>query len=113
MNVVDKPRFCSFILPAILRRGELSVAVSTGGASPSLAGWIRQNLEGSFGDEYGVLLSELRRTRDVIKGRIPSYRGRKEFYYGLFENGILATARESGAIGVREALSRRLGEVVK
>jgi len=113
VNVVDKPGFCSFILPAIVRRGDLSVAISTGGGSPSLAGWLRRKLEGILGDEYSVLLSELRRTRDEIKQEIPGYQDRKAFYYGLLDSGILETARDSGTKGVREVLARSMQETSK
>ena len=110
VNIVDKPEFCSFILPAIVRRGELSVAISTGGASPSLAGWLRRRLESVLGDEYGLLLSELRRTREEVKSRIPGYMDRKDFYYSLLDGGILDVAQRSGIPGVRLELSRKLEE---
>ena len=63
-NVVDKPEFCSFIVPASVVRGDLCISISTGGASPALARNIRELLEKQFGDEYDEftkLLSEMRR----------------------------------------------------
>jgi siroheme synthase-like protein len=65
VNVVDRPEQCDFILPSVLRRGELQIAVSTGGRSPSLAREIRRRLETLFGPEYGELIArtgEARRT---------------------------------------------------
>lgn len=64
VNVVDKPEYCSFIVPASVVRGDLCISISTGGASPALARNIRECLEKQFGDEYGEftkLLSEMRR----------------------------------------------------
>lgn len=64
VNVVDKPEFCSFIVPSSVMRGDLCISISTGGASPALARNIREFLEKQFGDEYGEftkLLSEMRR----------------------------------------------------
>ena len=56
-NVVDWPQHCDFIVPAVLRRGELQIAVSTGGLSPAIAREIRRRLERFFGPEYGKLIS--------------------------------------------------------
>lgn len=64
VNVVDEPSQCDFIVPAVLRRGELVIAVSTGGLSPALARRVREELERSFGPEYArlaELVSHLRR----------------------------------------------------
>lgn len=110
VNIVDKPRFCSFILPAVLHRGDLQIAVSTGGASPALAGWIRRRLEQDFGSEFAVLLEELGRTRQSIRRRFSRYSDRKFFYYRLFENGILESARTGGEAAVRERLERAVEE---
>ncbi|MFZ0428718.1 MAG: bifunctional precorrin-2 dehydrogenase/sirohydrochlorin ferrochelatase [Acidobacteriota bacterium] len=110
VNIVDKPQFCSFILPAVLRRGDLQIAVSTGGASPALAGWIRQRLESAFGSEYAVLLSELRRTRQGIRQRLTRYGDRKRFYRQLFDEGLAETARQGGDTAVRARLTGALEE---
>ena len=64
VNVVDDPSEGTVIVPAVARRGDLRIAVSTGGASPALAARLRERLEGEFGPEYGdlvALLGELRR----------------------------------------------------
>lgn len=64
VNVVDKPEFCSFIVPASIVQGDLRISISTGGASPALARNIREYLEKQFGNEYNELtklLSEMRR----------------------------------------------------
>ncbi|MGB3635202.1 MAG: bifunctional precorrin-2 dehydrogenase/sirohydrochlorin ferrochelatase [Rubrobacteraceae bacterium] len=63
INVADKPSEGSFALPSTLRRGGLQVAVSTGGASPTLARSIRGELEKQFGPEWAGLIEELRRRR--------------------------------------------------
>ena len=63
INVADKPSEGDFALPSVLRRGQLQVAVSTGGASPALARRIRQELEDAFGFEWAGVVESLRRAR--------------------------------------------------
>lgn len=64
VNAADDPANCDFILPSVLRRGELVVAVATGGASPALSRAIREELEAYLTDDYAVLaevVAEVRR----------------------------------------------------
>ena len=55
-NIADRPSVCNFILPSIIQRGDLVLAISTSGKSPAFAKKLRQDLEGQFGDAYAVLL---------------------------------------------------------
>jgi precorrin-2 dehydrogenase/sirohydrochlorin ferrochelatase len=63
VNVVDVPELCSFIAPAVVKRGALQIAISTGGASPAFAARLRRNLEDQFGPEYARTLEVLRAAR--------------------------------------------------
>ncbi len=65
-NVVDVPDLCDFYYPSIVRRGDLQIAVSTAGKSPSLAQKIRQQLEKQFGPGYATWVAELGETRRLI-----------------------------------------------
>jgi precorrin-2 dehydrogenase/sirohydrochlorin ferrochelatase len=65
-NVVDVPDLCDFFYPAVVRRGDLQIAVSTSGQSPSLAQKIRQQLEKQFGPGYAAWVAELGKTRELI-----------------------------------------------
>jgi precorrin-2 dehydrogenase/sirohydrochlorin ferrochelatase len=65
-NVVDVPKLCDFYYPAVVRRGSLQVAVSTGGESPALAQRLRKELEAQFGPEYGDWVAELGKVRQRI-----------------------------------------------
>ncbi len=65
-NVVDVPDLCDFFYPAVVRRGDLQIAVSTAGQSPSLAQKIRQQLEKQFGQGYATWVAELGETRRRI-----------------------------------------------
>jgi precorrin-2 dehydrogenase/sirohydrochlorin ferrochelatase len=65
-NVVDVPDLCDFFYPSVVRRGDLQIAVSTAGQSPSLAQKIRQQLEKQFGPGYAGWVAELGETRKLI-----------------------------------------------
>jgi len=65
-NVVDVPEYCDFFYPAVVRRGDLQIAVSTAGQSPSLAQKIRQQLERQFGEGYAAWVEQLGETRRLI-----------------------------------------------
>jgi len=65
-NVVDVPDLCDFFYPAVVRRGDLQIAVSTAGQSPSLARQIRQQLEKQYGPGYAAWVAELGETRRLI-----------------------------------------------
>jgi precorrin-2 dehydrogenase/sirohydrochlorin ferrochelatase len=65
-NVVDDPEFCDFYYPAVVRRGDLQLAISTNGHSPALAQRIRRELEIQFGPEYGEWLEQLGRARQEL-----------------------------------------------
>ena len=80
VNIVDDPARCDFILPSIVERGDLAIAVSTGGRSPALAKKLRQELEAAYGPEYAVLLEILGELREkVIAGGHPSAENRTLF----------------------------------
>ena len=65
-NVVDVPRFCDFFYPAVVRRGDFQIAISTAGHSPSLAQRIRQQLEKRFGEGYADWVERLGETRRLV-----------------------------------------------
>jgi precorrin-2 dehydrogenase/sirohydrochlorin ferrochelatase len=65
-NVVDVPDLCDFFYPAVVRRGDLQIAISTAGQSPSLAQKLRQQLERQFGEGYTAWVEQLGATRRLI-----------------------------------------------
>src|ERR1700674_4724347 len=65
-NVVDVPEYCDFFYPAVVRRGDLQIAISTAGQSPSLAQKLRQQLERQCGDGYRAWVEQLGATRRLI-----------------------------------------------
>jgi len=90
VNIVDIPERCSFIMPSILRRDQLTIAVSTEGASPGLAKRIRQNLEEIFPLAYGAFLRLAALARTHLRKNGISYEQRDDFFGDFFTSDILA-----------------------
>ena len=90
VNIVDIPERCSFIMPSILRRGQLTIAVSTEGASPGLAKRIRQNLEEIFPLAYGPYLRLAALARTHLRKNGVSYQRRDDFFSDFFTSDVLA-----------------------
>src|SRR5271169_2690306 len=65
-NIVDVPEYCDFYYPAVVQRGDLQIAISTNGQSPSLAQKLRQQLERQFGPGYARWVAELGETRKLV-----------------------------------------------
>lgn len=71
VNVVDVPELCNFIVPSIVKRGPLQMAISTAGAAPSVAKRLRKQLETEFGEEWGVYVTLLAEVRALVMARVP------------------------------------------
>ena len=72
-NIVDVPQLCDFYYPAVVRRGQLQIAISTSGASPSLARRLREELQAAFGPEYAAWLKHLSQERQkILAKKIPT-----------------------------------------
>lgn len=94
INVVDDPELCSFIVPAMVRRGDLLLAVFTSGKSPALSKKIRKELEKEYGPEYTEFVNLLGRHRDNIKAKYPTQAERERVFGRLVNSGILELIRE-------------------
>jgi precorrin-2 dehydrogenase / sirohydrochlorin ferrochelatase len=85
VNIVDTPPACDFIAPAVVRRGPLQIAISTGGNSPTLAKRIRLQLEACYGMEYADFLQALGRQRAQVRRLIADPAVRKAYYEHLVD----------------------------
>jgi precorrin-2 dehydrogenase / sirohydrochlorin ferrochelatase len=100
VNAADEPEACAFTLPAVLRRGPVTVAVSTGGHSPALAGWLRDQVGDLLGPEIGMLAEMLSEARDQLQaaGRsteeLDWRRALDSDMLELIKSGQVAQARE-------------------
>lgn len=83
VNVVDVPKLCNFILPAIVRAGPIAIAISTSGASPALAKRMKREIGSFLGPEHARLAEMLNEVRDWAKRELPTYADRKEFFESI------------------------------
>jgi precorrin-2 dehydrogenase/sirohydrochlorin ferrochelatase len=107
-NVVDVPPLCNFIVPSIVRRGELALAISTGGASPVVAKHIRRELEATYGQEWQALVELLRELRDELKDRYLDMPSRRDAVERLMATDVVRKLAEGDEAGARELAHRVL-----
>lgn len=103
VNIVDMPEYCSFIMPSVLRREQLTIAVSTEGASPGLAKRIRHSLEDIFPPAYGPYLRLAALARRYLRSNGISYERRDDFFSDFFTSDVLARLVEGDS---RQAVAR-------
>lgn len=96
-NVVDVPPLCNFIVPSIVRRGDLSIAISTSGNSPALAKKLRVDLTEHIGPEWEALNDLLGRMRPELKRRYTEEAPRNDVLARMLDAGVLALLREGRA----------------
>ena len=108
VNVVDEPANCTFIVPAVARRGELSIAISTGGRSPALAARIREKLEGLFGPEYEEWVDLLGQLRAPLAALFPDPEERKAAWYRIVDSDCAELIRR----GERDLMQKQLDDLL-
>jgi precorrin-2 dehydrogenase / sirohydrochlorin ferrochelatase len=109
LNVVDRPALCRFIAPAIVRRGDLIIAISTSGASPALAKKLREELEQVFGPEYAAALRFLRSLRKKLMIGSFSASERQRILTDLVRSSLVSHLREGKKGKLTRLLRRILG----
>jgi precorrin-2 dehydrogenase/sirohydrochlorin ferrochelatase len=106
VNIADDPAKSTFIVPALFRRGDVTLAISTGGSSPALARLIREDLGRHYGEEYAALASLLGSYRERMRSAVSGHRRRAEVWRGILDAGILDVLRREG-VEEAEAIIRR------
>ncbi|MDX5332696.1 MAG: siroheme synthase CysG [Gammaproteobacteria bacterium] len=95
VNVADAPELCSFVLPAIVDRAPVTIAISSGGAAPVLARWLRARLETQIPASFGALAGLMGRFRDRVRRRFHGTRERRLFWEAMLD-GAAAEAALAG-----------------
>lgn len=110
VNVVDQPALCTFTVPAVVRRGDLVITVSTGGGSPALSGRIREILSAAIGPEFGQHVALLREMRTVVKASGLPLAARGVLLKAMSGDAIRDVIRRGGLAAARRQLGRMLAE---
>ena len=113
VNVVDRPEFCSFIVPATISRGDLNISISTGGASPALARNIRESLEKQFGDEYGDFAKLLSETRRKILSEISNESIRRDILQRIAGLDMLEIIKQKGIAEAKKKILEIISEKIQ
>ncbi len=95
-NVVDEPHLCDFFVPAVVKRGDLQIAIGTEGNCPAYAGHLRKKLEGMFTEEHGRFLAELETMRHTIIEMVADPADRKTLIGGLVDDASLEYFQANG-----------------
>ncbi len=105
LHVEDAPELSDFAMPALLRRGAVTVAVGTGGASPALARWLRDEIGRAWGDELGRAAEHLA----MLRRRLPAGKARRRAFARLLADGLVDAFRRGDASRVAVLTERACG----
>ena len=109
-NIADRPKVCNFILPSIVNRGDLIIAISTSGKSPAFAKKLRKHLEKEFGDEYAELLKLMGAIRIKLLSQDHEPEAHKHLFEQLIERNLVQMLKEGDTESINSLLLEVLGE---
>ena len=112
VNVVDQPARCTFTVPAVLRRGDVLITVSTGGAGPALAGSIRRRLEDLIEPEYADWLELLKPMRRRVREAHLTIDERATLMRAMSGEDVLEILRNQGREAVQAHLDNMLAQAL-
>lgn len=110
VNIADAPELCTFIVPAQVKRGPLSIAISTGGASPALARRLREDLEAFFGPEYAPYLALLQAVREKVLEIRRGHPDNAALFHRLVASPLREAIRENDRTTLLHLLQDAVGE---
>lgn len=108
VNVVDDPGLSSAVLPAVIERGLLQIAIATSGVAPALASWLRARIEAWLDPALDKLLALLDRRRDAIRETQPDPRARRAVYHAAAGGDVIAALRRGDEHAAHDALDALL-----
>ena len=109
-NIADRPEACNFILPSIVNRGDLVIAISTSGKSPAFAKKLRKDLEGEFGNEYAEFLKLMGAIRKKLLAKNHEPEAHKRLFEQLINRGLIEMIRDCKHKEINLLLPEILGE---
>lgn len=112
-NIVDRPEVCNFILPSIVRRGDLVITISTSGKSPALAKHLRQKLETQFGREYADFLLLMGAIRQKLLSQSHEPEAHKALFNQLIDSDLIQLMQAGKTAEINSLLYKILGKGYK
>jgi precorrin-2 dehydrogenase/sirohydrochlorin ferrochelatase len=112
-NIVDRPEVCNFILPSIVRRGDLVITISTSGKSPALAKNLRQKLETQFGREYADFLLLMGAIRQKLLSQSHEPEAHKALFNQLIDSDLIQLMQAGKTAEINSLLYKILGKGYK
>ena len=109
-NIADRPEVCNFILPSIVNRGDLIIAISTSGKSPAFAKRLRKHLEKEFGNEYAEFLNLMGAIRKKLLSQDHEPEAHKHLFEQLIERDLVQMIRNGDTDNINSLLHEILGE---
>ena len=109
-NIADRPDVCNFILPAIVRRGDLAITISTSGKSPALAKRLRLDLQTQFGEQYADLLRLMGAIRDKLLRQAHEPEAHKALFNQLIDKDLIGLIKANNTKDINALLHEVLGE---
>lgn len=109
-NVVDAPELCDFIAPAVVKRGDLQIAIGTEGHCPAYAGHLRKKLEETFTNTHGEFLAELEKLRKRIIENVPDPAKRKALLGELVDDKSFEYFIQNGSAQWRQYADRLISK---
>ena len=109
-NIADRPKACNFILPSIVKQGDLVIAISTSGKSPAFAKKLRKDLERQFGSEYAVFLDLMGAIRKKLLARNHEPETHKRLFERLINEGLVELIKDRRIEEINLLLHEVLGD---
>ena len=109
-NIADRPEACNFILPSIVSRGDLTIAISTSGKSPAFAKKLRKQLEAQFGDEYAEFLKLMGAIRKKLLSKDHEPEAHKHLFERLIETDLVQMLKNADTDAINTLLLEVLGD---
>jgi precorrin-2 dehydrogenase/sirohydrochlorin ferrochelatase len=109
-NIADRPEACNFILPSIVNRGDLIIAISTSGKSPAFAKKLRKQLEAQFGNEYAEFLDLMGAIRKKLLSKDHEPEAHKHLFEQLIERDLVQMLKNADAENINALLLDVLGD---
>ncbi len=107
LNIVDKPESSNFIVPSLISRGDLTIAIATGGKTPALSKQIRKELQQIYGREYEVFIKTMGKVREKVLKSVPSEKARRLIFNKLVHSNIIGLLKK----GNRERFYKEIEKI--